>query len=123
MQSSLPARIVKLAFVLLVANALYRFVPPYWAYTRFKDDMQGIALQAKGKSDDVLKGEVMALAERHHVPLYPDYIAISRAGDLSHTYIDASWAEVIEFVPRWKYVWQFDVSVDGWHMKPLGLRQ
>ena len=123
MQSSLLGRIVKLAIILLVAHALYRFVPPYWHYTQFKDQMQSLALQAKGKTDEQLKDEVMALAEQHRVPLYREYIAISRAGDKSHTYIDADWAEEIEFVPRWKYVWQFNVSVDGWHMKPIGLQQ
>lgn len=122
MKTSLLSKIIKLAIALLVANALYQFVPSYWNYTRFKDDMYGIALQAKGKSDDQLKAEVMALAERHHVPLHREYVAVSRAGDLSHTYIDASWAEVIEFVPTWKYVWQFDVSVDGWHVRPVGPR-
>jgi hypothetical protein len=121
-KNSFVGKVLRLAVILLAANALYRFVPPYWAYTQFKNDLQGIALQAKGKSDDQLKSEMMALAERHHVPLYWEYIGVSRTGDRSHTYIETSWAEIIEFVPGWKYVWQFDVSADGWHVNPLGER-
>jgi hypothetical protein len=112
-------KIIKLTVAVLLANALYQFVPPYWRYIRFKDAVQDIALQAKGKPDSTVIEEVMALAARFQVPLERDWIAVSRPKDMTHTYIDASWIEEIQFVPTWKYVWQFDVSADGWHVRPL----
>lgn len=112
-------KLFKLAVFVLIANAAYQFVPPYMRYTRFKQDLPELAIQAKGKTDYVVTTEVMALAAKHKVPLEQNGIEISRTTDLDHTYIDTAWVEQIAFVPAWKREVRFSVSADGYHSKPV----
>lgn len=109
----------KVVVFLVILNAVYRFGPPYYRFNRFRAAAQDLALQAKGKSDATIVGEVMELAAEHKVPIERDWIEIRRSRDLTHTYIDATWAETIHFLPTWKYEWVFNVKVDGWHVKPV----
>ena len=111
-------KIIKLLLFVLVANAAYQFARPYVRYTKFKQELPDLALQAKGKGDWVITSEVMELAARHKVPLEQSSVQIRRTTDLSHTYIDAEWVETIPFLPVWKYPMRFTAAADGWHIKP-----
>ena len=111
-------KIIKFLLFVLVANAAYQFAGPYLRYTKFKQELPDLALQAKGKGDGVITSEVIGLAARHKVPLEQGGVQIRRTTDLSHTYIDAEWVETIPFLPVWKYPMRFSVAVDGWHMTP-----
>jgi hypothetical protein len=111
-------KLFKLLIFLLVANAAYQFAPPYIRYTKFKQELPDLALQAKGKTDWVIAGEVMQLAARLKVPLELGGVQIRRTSDLTHTYVDAEWIEEIAFLPKWTYPMRFTVMADGWHIKP-----
>lgn len=111
--------VFKITVILLILNALYRFVPPYYRYTRFKNAAQDVALQAKGKPDATVVAEVMELAAEHGVPIEREWIEVRRSRDLTHTYIDATWAETIHVLPSREYQWVFKVEVDGWHIRPV----
>ncbi len=111
--------IFKITVILLILNALYRFVPPYYRYTRFKNAVQNLALQAKGKSDATIVNEVMELAAQHKIPIERDWIEVRRSRDLTHTYIDATWVETVQFLPSRDYQRVFEVNADGWHIRPV----
>ena len=51
---SMVRKLVKLAIVLLVANAIYQFVPPYMHYVQFKDAVRETAIFSKDVSDQAL---------------------------------------------------------------------
>jgi len=110
--------LIKFLLLVLVANAAYQFAGPYLRYTKFKQELPDLALQAKGKGDWIITAEVMELASRHKVPLEQGGVQIRRTTDLSHTYIDAEWVETIPFLPVWKHPMRFTVAVDGWHIQP-----
>ena len=111
-------KLLKLAIVLLIANALYQFVPPFVHYVQFKDAVRQAVLFSKDVPDGVLLDKVMSLAEEHNVPIDRDAIVIRR--DRSNLYIDASYVQAIAFVPTYSYPWQFEVKADAIHMAPLG---
>ena len=51
--------LVRLAVLLLIAHALYRFVPVYIHYYQFKDAVAETALFAKDRTDTELVDRVM----------------------------------------------------------------
>ena len=87
----------RLAVVLLIAHALYRFVPVYVHYYQFKDAVAETALFAKERTETDLVDRVMALAEQYQLPIDRDAVQVSR--DKQFTYINVAYEEQIEWVP------------------------
>ena len=108
--------LVRLAVVLLIAHALYRSVPVYIHYYQFKDAVQEVALFAKDRTDIELVDRVMALAERYQIPIEREAVQVSR--DKLMTYITLQYDQPIEWVPSYRRVMPFSVSVEGWHVRP-----
>lgn len=108
--------LIRLAVLLLIAHALFRFVPVYLHYYQFKDAIEETALFAKDTTDAELVDRVMVLAEKHRIPVERDAVQISR--DKMRTYITLQYNEQIEWVPTYKRVMPFTVSVEGWHARP-----
>lgn len=101
-------KIVKLAIFLVIANALYRFVPVYVHYQQFKDAVHEAALFSRGRTDTQLIDQVMELAAKYHIPLDREYVQVRHENE--RTMIDASYVETIEWFPTYKRNWQFDVG-------------
>jgi len=105
--------LIRLAVLLLIANALYRFVPVYLHHYQFKDAVAEAARFSKDRTDAELVDRVMLLAERYQIPL--DREAVQVTLDKQTTYINLGYQEVIEWVPTYKRSMPFTVSVDSWH--------
>lgn len=101
-------RVVKLAIFLLVVHALYRFVPVYVRYQQFKDAVHETALFARNGTDAQILDRVMALAEKHNIPLDREYVQIRRENE--QLFIDASYIVEIEWLPTYRRPRQFDVG-------------
>lgn len=101
-------KVVNVAIFLLVAHALYRFVPIYFHYQQFKDAVHETALFSRDKTDAQIVDRVMELAERYEVPLDREYVRVRR--DRQQLAIDASYVEIIEWLPSYKRRWQFDIG-------------
>src|SRR4030095_8040598 len=108
--------LVRLAVLLLIANALYRFVPVYMHHYQFKDAVAEAAKFSKDRSDSDLVDRVMVLAERYQIPLSREAVQVSR--DKQMTYITLTYEEQIEWVPTYKRPMPFTVAVEGWHVIP-----
>ena len=108
--------LVRLAVLLLIAHALYRFVPVYVHYYQFKDAVGEIALFAKDTSETELVDRVMLLSAKYQIPIERDAVQVSR--DTHKTYITLMYDEQIEWLPTYKRVMPFSVSVEGWHVRP-----
>jgi hypothetical protein len=106
---------VRLGILLLLAHALYQFVPVYWHYYQFKDGVKETALYSKGRTDAQLVDRVLELAAQYDVPLERDAIQIRR--EREHTFIDAAWVEPVELLPMYPYRWKFSVAADAWHVE------
>jgi hypothetical protein len=108
--------LVRLVVFLLIANALYRFVPVYLHHYQFKDAVAETAKFAKDRSDVEIVDRVMVLAGRYQIPLEREAVQVTR--DKQMTYINLTYEEVIEWVPSYKRRMPYHVSVEGWHVTP-----
>ena len=117
---SMVRKLVKLAIVLLVANAIYQFVPPYIHYVQFKDAVRETAIFSKDVSDQALLESLTALAQEYQVPVDPETIEIRH--EAAHIFIDASYVQVIKFAPTYEYPWQFEVKADALQVQGGGRR-
>jgi hypothetical protein len=66
--------------------------------------------------DDQLRDQVATLAEKYDVPIEREAIDIRHQA--AHIEIDASYVQVIQFMPGYSYPWQFDVRADAVHGLP-----
>jgi hypothetical protein len=101
-------RIVKLAIVALLANAVYRVGAEYVTFIKFRDAIRDAAM-FKAKSEEDLRTRIVALADDYDVP-QDDDIQISRQERVWH--IDGSYRKPIELVPRFQYDWPFAYSIE-----------
>ena len=108
--------LIRLAVLLLIAHALYRFVPVYLHYYQFKDAVAEAALFSKDRPENELVDRVMALAERYQIPLEREAVQVSK--DRQLTYVTLMYEEQIEWVPSYKRPMPFTISVEGWHVRP-----
>jgi hypothetical protein len=103
--------LIKLAIVVLVANAIWRVGSAYVSYYRFKDAVADIAVSSKNKTDDELRQKVMEIAMQYDAPLAEDAVAIRHEDN--HTYIDASYEEPVAVFPGYERPWAFSFTVDS----------
>jgi hypothetical protein len=108
--------IIKLAVLLLVAHALYRFVPIYVHFQQFKDAVKETALFAAQKSAFEISERVMQLAAEHKVPVQAEYVQVTQENQ--KTAIQVRYVEQIEWLPGYRKPMQFEVKTDAWQGLP-----
>jgi hypothetical protein len=108
--------LIRLAVFLLIANALYRFVPVYMHHYQFKDAVAETAKFSRDRSNAEIIDRVMVLAERYQIPIDRGAVQVTR--DKQMTYINLMYEESIEWVPSYKRPMPFHVSVEGWNGPP-----
>jgi hypothetical protein len=91
--------IIKLAVFLLIVNALWQVVPPYWRYREFERALQDLALKAGPREAPEIAEAVMGLAADHKVPVLRENVHVTR--ERTHTYIDVTYVERATPVPGW----------------------
>ena len=102
--------VIRLAVAALIANATWHIGSAYVSHYRFKDAVKEAALFQTAKSDEQMKQRVLELAGQFDIPLIEDNVAVRR--DSGHTFVDASYTKMIEFVPTLRRRWGFDVHID-----------
>jgi hypothetical protein len=101
--------LIKLAIFLLVAYALYNFVPVYMKFQQFKDDVRQTALFAGDTSEDEVVNRVMTAAQERGLPLARQNVHVRKVN--TQTHIDAEYATPIKLMPWYTYVWEFEVNI------------
>jgi len=102
-------RLVKLAIVALLANAVYRVGVEYITFIKFRDAIRDAAM-FKAKSEGDLRARIVALADDYDLPQDDGDIQITRQERVWH--IDGSYRKAIEIVPRFQYDWPFPYSLE-----------
>ena len=110
--------LIKLAVFLLVAHALFRFVPPYWDHTQFVKELKDTSIGWREYSDVEVRDLVLAMAEGHGLPVTREQINVRRERD--HLFVDLAYSRALELVPGSTYTWDFDSKVDTWMLTPQG---
>lgn len=104
--------LIKLAIAALIVNALWRLGSAYVTFYRFKDAVSEYALFNPQKPAPELQQRVMDLASQFDVPLSPDAVSIRRDVP-NHTYINASYTQVVDLFPGYHHPWEFSWEVDA----------
>ena len=106
-------RVLQIAVILLIANALYHVVPVTMHYFQFKDALQSLALFSEKATDAQLVDRVMALAEENSIPLDRNYVGVRRVTGM--LFITASYVDTMKVVPGYDYVKQYDIEVKAFN--------
>ena len=102
--------LIKLLIAALVVHASWRSGTVFWRYYKLKDGAQAAALFAGRKTEAELHSRVMEIAHELDVPMDPAALTVRK--EPNHTYINGSYIDQIELVPRYFYPWQFKLDVD-----------
>jgi hypothetical protein len=102
-------KVIKLAIFLVVAHALYQFVPTYLRYQQFKDDVRQTALFSRELDEPAVVDKVMEQARERQLPLEREAVRVRKVN--TETLIDASYVERVKFVPGYIYPWEFAISI------------
>lgn len=105
----------KLAVLLLIVNALWQVVPPYWRYVEFRKAVQEIALKGFGKDSARVAEEVLELAARHKVPVDREGVQVKQ--ERISTAIDVVYVESATPVPGWRVTRPLEIHAEVRHVR------
>jgi hypothetical protein len=108
--------IVKLVIAALVIHATWRAGSVYMRYYQFRDEARQIAQFQGARPESEIHERVLEAAARHQIPVDGEAVSVTRRDN--HTYIDATYTERIELLPRYFYPWEFRMNVDAFTIAP-----
>jgi hypothetical protein len=103
--------LLKLAIVVLLANAMWRAGSAYLSYYKFNDAVTEVAITSKNKTDDELREKVMKLAMEYEQPIEADAVTIRHDG--TRVFIEGSYKKPVALFPGGEYQWPFSLSADS----------
>ncbi len=107
--------LLRLAFVILIANAGWHLFTAYSAHYKFRDSVQDASQFGESMSEQQLQQKVLDLAAQYDVPQDAEGFTIHR--DDTRTSIDGAYTRAIELVPSFQYPWRF-----AWHVDTLSVK-
>jgi hypothetical protein len=102
---------IKLAFVALLANAVWQLFNAYWPYYKFNDAVRATAQYRGQKTDAQVRERVIELAAQFDVPLVDENLSVRR--DDTSTVIDAAYVQPVALTPWYIYPWSFAIHVNA----------
>jgi hypothetical protein len=108
--------VLKIAILLLVAHALFRFIPPYWHHHQFEAALRDVSQRWGQPHDEEVMQHVLTAAEQHSVPITREHVAVRRQGD--HILVDVAYSLPIEWVPSYKTDMEFKYHLNAWRLEP-----
>ena len=105
---------IKIVLALLILHALYQFLPAYFSYHLFKDDVKQAALFAGSAGDAELVNQVLRHAQDRDLPLERTDIAVRRSNN--QTVINAFYEQPVKVLPWYTYVWQVEVGASAMNL-------
>lgn len=107
----------RLGMILLVANALFRFVPPYWRHHEFESEVKEASLKWRNLADADVTEDVLSVAGKHDVPITSQNITIQRLKD--RLQLKVTYDLPIELLPSMSRPWTFTSNVDAEVIRPV----
>ena len=104
-------RVISIVIFLLIMNAVFRVGLVFFHDQQFNDAVREIALFGAAKPDEALKISVMKAASENQIPLFVDFIELSRrtvVGVNDKLTIKVAYAVNVQVAPG--YVRRFDFS-------------
>lgn len=101
--------LVKLAIVVLFANAAYRVGSEYLNHIKFRDAIRDAAM-FKARNDAELTQRIMALAVDYDIPLTEHDFELTRIE--RHVTVSGHYTKLVELAPNFTYPWGFSWDLD-----------
>lgn len=102
--------ILKLAIVVLLANAAWRAGTVYLAHYKFQDAVIGMVQYRGLKTDPQIRKQILQQAAESDIPLADDRLLITREGN--HTIVDGSYALSADVFPGYPHTFSFSIHLD-----------
>ena len=102
-------RLIQLAIVALLANAVYRVGLEYLTYIKFRDAIRDAAM-FKAKNEEDLRARIADIADDYDVPVDADEVDITHEERVWT--IEGSYTKPIEVFPRFEFEWKFPYSLE-----------
>ena len=103
--------LIKLAIVVLLANAIWRAGSAYLSYYKFEDAVTDVAIKSRDKTDEELRTKVMVLAMEYDEPIAAEDVTIRRED--KHLVIEGSYTKPVAIFPWYDYQWTFSLKGDS----------
>ncbi len=105
-------RLITLIVVVLIGHAGWKVGPAYLHYFEFKAKLDETARFSGDRPEREILARVMKLAQTLKLPVTEQGVRVRRQAN--HTYIDVSYTQPLEVLPRYFYPWAVTISVDAW---------
>jgi hypothetical protein len=102
--------LIKLAIVVVVANACWRVGSAYVSHYKFVDSVQQLTLFRGQRTDDQLRARVFEIASDFDIPVTEGDVSLRT--EEHHTKVDGTYIRPIEIFPGYKYAWPFEFHTD-----------
>ena len=102
--------ILKLAVVVLLANAAWHVGSVYLAFYKFQDAVIGMVQYRGTKTDAEIRKRILDEAAQSDIPISDDSLMIRREGN--HTIVDGSYEQSADIVPGYAYTFPFTIHLD-----------
>ena len=104
--------VFRIVVILLMAHAIYRFLPPYYHDERFGSELRNVAQFWREIPEEEVVIRTLELADKHKVPITREHIKVQIIKE--HILIDIAYQMPIEWLPGMKKPWTFKQSHDIW---------
>ena len=108
--------IIKLVIAGIILNACARAGQAAWKYYQLKDVAQQTLIFGANATIMQLHQEILQRAVSLDVPLAPESLEVTRDG--ARTAAKASYTELVELFPNYRYPFKFNFEVDGLAVMP-----
>jgi len=102
--------LIKLAIVVVVANACWRVGSAYVSHYKFEDSVQQLTLFRGQRTDEQLRARVFEIASDFDIPVTDENVSLRT--EEHHTKVDGTYIRPIEVFPGYKYPWPFEFHTD-----------
>jgi hypothetical protein len=116
MQQSVFRRLVNLLLLVLIANAVWRTAPVFYAYFVYREQVAETARWSGGRPDRETRQILLEMARRSNIPMLDENLVVTRQGQ--RLLIDARYVQKLEIVPLYFYDYEFTISVDTLLARP-----
>jgi hypothetical protein len=106
-------KVISLIVFLVIANAAIRVSLVFFHDQQFKDAVRELSLFSGGKSEEIIRAQVMELASQNQIPLDPDFVEMVRKstpGIGDHFVIKVSYAVLVPIFPGKPRRFEFDYA-------------
>lgn len=124
--------LIKIAVAALLIHGAWRVGGSFWRYYQFEDALQEVAQFGDRQTERQLCTQAMERAGTLNVPIAADSVSVRRGtnpafnceagfrearhvagGVPSKIYIDAAYRDEFQFLPGFRYPWDFTVQVSA----------